>query len=82
MRMLAVVSAALLAGREPPRAAALFVAGALQEWLATGGDLARDYLRVTAPRGSHLQPQVLYERIITDEECCEQDALKPSCIQP
>ena len=65
--LLAEVAGALFAGEHPSREAALFVAAALTGWLAQGGDLTRDYLRVTAPRGSHDQPWRVYARLIDDE---------------
>jgi len=53
VRLLREVADALLAGRPPDRAAALFVGGAFDAWLTHGGALERDYLGVTPPRGSH-----------------------------
>jgi len=56
VRLLREVADALIGGRAPDRAAALFVGGALDAWLHGGGGLGaleRDYLRVTPPRGSH-----------------------------
>src|SRR5690349_11614652 len=54
--LLAEAARALLAGRRPPPAAALFLGGAIGAWLAQGGDLDKDFLRVRAPRGSHRRP--------------------------
>lgn len=48
--------------------AGLFVGSALQAWLRDGGDLARDYLRVAAPRGSQHTPQRLAAMLIADED--------------
>lgn len=59
VRLLREVADALIAGRAPGRAAALFVGGALDAWLRGGGGLGaleRDHLRVTPPRGSHRTP--------------------------
>lgn len=59
VRLLREVADALIAGRAPGRAAALFVGGALDAWLRGGGGLGaleRDYLHVTPPRGSHRTP--------------------------
>jgi len=59
VRMVRQVTQALLAGKKPPAEAGLFVGGALLKWLQAGGNLERDYLCISAPRGSHKTPQVL-----------------------
>lgn len=52
--LLGELAEALLAGKQPTRAAALFVGGALLAWLETDrGRLERDFFRVLEPR-SHL----------------------------
>ena len=61
------VATALFEDRLPSRPAALFLWAALSGWLRQGGKLERDYLRVTAPRGSHHRPDVLWRRLIDDE---------------
>jgi hypothetical protein len=53
---------ALMHGRLPDAPARLFLAGALWAWLQRGGSLEGDYLRVTAPAGSHHTPAVLWAR--------------------
>lgn len=54
---------ALLEGREPHREGATLLAAAVLGWLDSGdGDLARDYLRITAARGSHGTPAALWAR--------------------
>jgi hypothetical protein len=50
---------ALMRGELPSLEARLFLAGGGVSWLSEGGDLARDYWRVSAPRGSHRRPEVL-----------------------
>lgn len=62
VRLLAEVFEALLEGREPSRAAALFVGGAGLDWLREGGDLLRDHWRVKAPAGSHHTPPYLWQQ--------------------
>lgn len=65
VRMLAEVAEALLEGRLPARAAALFVAGAVRAWLEHGGRcgaLEREYLRVAAPRSSRHTASELWRR--------------------
>lgn len=59
VRLLREVADALMRGEAPSREASLFVAGALSGWLAQGGSLERDYLKVSAPRGSHDTAQQL-----------------------
>ena len=60
VRLLAEVFQALLDGRLPSRAAALFVAGGGLAWLENGGDLLRAYWKVAAPRASHHTPTRLW----------------------
>ena len=65
VRLLAEVAEALLAGRLPSRASALFVGGALLAWLAQGGRtgaLERDFFKVAAPRRSTLTAARLWAR--------------------
>jgi hypothetical protein len=67
VRLLGEFAASVLAGREPDRTAAVFVAGAVHAWLDRGGNLERDYLRVHE-RGSHRTPSAIWrERLIDDE---------------
>jgi len=47
---------ALVDGRMPSREAALLVGGGGLSWLSQGGDLLRDYWRISAPAGSHRTP--------------------------
>ena len=55
---------AVLEGRQPERADALFVASGLDAWLRGGGDLVRDYWHSRGPRGSHhSSPQAVARRI-------------------
>lgn len=51
--------AALLRGEMPSMEARMFLAGGGAAWLEEGGDIARDFWRVTAPRGSHRRPEVV-----------------------
>lgn len=53
---------ALLAGQLPPADARLFLAGAGRAWLEQGGRL-EDYLKVVAPKGSHLNPKNIWRRL-------------------
>lgn len=62
VRYVQEVAAALLDGRQPDRAAALFVASALGAWLAEGrrlGDLEKHYLRTCGDAGSHTTAQAI-----------------------
>ena len=62
VRLLREAADALMQGQLPPAAARLFVGGALLAWLREGGSLERQYLRVAAPKGSHLTPSALLRR--------------------
>lgn len=73
VRMLAEVSRAMLDGKTPSRAAALFVGGAIRAWLERGGDL-ENYLRIRR-RGSHVTPQRLLARLIGDDAEREEGAV-------
>ena len=59
IRLLAEFRSAVLEGRPPPAEAAMFLASALDGYLQHGGDLARDFLRITPPRGSHRTPRAI-----------------------
>lgn len=63
VELLAEVFRALIEGRQPSRAAALFVGGAGAAWLSQGGDLLRDYWRVAAPRSSHNTPTRVWREL-------------------
>jgi hypothetical protein len=60
IQMVGQAAEALLHGELPAAPARLFVAGALTAWLQRGGDLERDYFKVSAPAGSHRTPAALY----------------------
>jgi len=70
VHLLGEFAEAALSGREPSESSLLFLAGAVSAWLQNGGDLERDYLRVTAPAGSHHTPARLWcsSRGATDSE--------------
>lgn len=51
----------LLDGRLPDQEARLFVAGALRAWLELGGQLERDFFKVTKPQ-SHATPRALWRQ--------------------
>jgi hypothetical protein len=67
VRLLGEFAAAVLAGRQPDRASAVFVAGALHAWLERGGSLERDFLRVRE-RGSHRTPAAIWREALIDDE--------------
>lgn len=73
VKMLLESAEKLKDGSLPSRKACLFLGGALDAWLAEGGDLARDYLKIQAPRGSHRKAQVivaeLRDRATTASKC-------------
>jgi hypothetical protein len=62
VRLLGEAFEALLDGRTPSREAALFLGGAGMAWLQTGGDLARDYLKVVKPK-SHRTPTAIWREV-------------------
>ncbi|QIL81455.1 hypothetical protein G7047_17210 [Diaphorobacter sp. HDW4A] len=62
--LLAEAFRALMRGELPSREACLFMAGGGLSWLREGGDIARDYWRVSAPRGSHRKPEVLAREVV------------------
>lgn len=63
VRLLAECFSALLDNRMPSREAALFVAGGGLQWLEQGGDLVRDYWKVSARAGSHHTPSHLWRAL-------------------
>lgn len=65
--MLQEVARALLEDAPCSREAALFVAGAVDAYLRYGGNLARDYLRIVPPRGSHSTPAAIVRAAHRDE---------------
>jgi hypothetical protein len=67
VRLLGEFAQAVLAGREPDRAAAIFLAGALRAWLDRGGSLEGEYLRVHQ-RGSHRTPQDIWREVSSTDE--------------
>lgn len=81
VRLLGEAAQALLEGRMPSDKARLFLGGALVAWLARGGDLERDYLRVRQ-RGSHRTPSKLWAALIADEDSDEPEALGSASRQP
>jgi len=60
--MIGEVFEALRDGKPLSRAAAAFVGGAGMAWLEQGGDLARDYWKITL-RHSHNNPQAVWQRL-------------------
>ena len=63
IKLLGEFATATLAGKKPSRESVMFVAGAVSGWLANGGDLERDYLRVTGKAGSHCTAANLWQAI-------------------
>lgn len=63
VQLLAEAADALVAGRTPSRESALFLAAGVLSWLEHGGDLARDFWRVTRPK-SHHTPQFFYRQLM------------------
>ena len=68
VRLLQEAADALLEGSPVPRDAALFLGGGIAAWLAEGGSLDRDYLRVRAPQGSHDTPKQLAVQLRDDDD--------------
>lgn len=60
VRLLRAFALTLLEGKRPNREASLYVGGAIAAWLEQGGDLVGDYLKVSAPPGSHQTPQAIH----------------------
>jgi hypothetical protein len=67
LRLIGEAAQALIAGKLPRPEARLFLAGALLAWLRHGGRLERDYFQVIK-RHSKLTPNVLWDRIISDDD--------------
>jgi hypothetical protein len=62
VRLIGEAAQALLDGRAPGKAAALFLGGALAGWLREGGNLERDFFKVIRPK-SHDTVQRVWARI-------------------
>ncbi|MFT3804963.1 MAG: hypothetical protein QM766_27560 [Burkholderiaceae bacterium] len=60
---IAIVAACLSRGEPAPPALGRFVGRSLAQWLADGGDLARDHLKVAPVRGSRATPSALARRM-------------------
>jgi hypothetical protein len=69
---------ALLAGKLPDAPARLFVGGALMAWLQGGGDLSRDYFRITK-RASRRTATAIWREIQNGHH---DDARHPDESQP
>ena len=82
MALIAAVAEALLAGRMPPRDAAMFVDSALSAWLSGGGNLEKQYLRVSAKAGSHATASALWRALRDASSRGEQDADDPGSVEP
>lgn len=52
---------ALLNDQPPPKEARLFLGGALSAWLARGGDLSRDFLKVVIPKSHRTASRIFQE---------------------
>lgn len=61
VRLLAEAFQALLDGKLPTRQAGVYLGGAGLAWLEQGGNLERDFLKVTKPK-SHMTPARLWEQ--------------------
>jgi hypothetical protein len=59
--LLAEVAAALLNGALPSKEARMFVGGALSAWLAQGGDLSREFLKVVIPKSHRTASKIFQE---------------------
>lgn len=72
VRMIGRTARALMAGELPDDEARLFIASALSQWLASGGSLEADFLRVHR-RGSHLTPARIWREssLIADDDSDE-----------
>ena len=66
MRLLGEFSEAALSGKPLNKAGLLFIGGAIQAWLSQGGSLETDYLKVTAPAGSHHTPAYVWQTLCED----------------
>jgi hypothetical protein len=53
VRLIGEAARALVDGNMPDRDAALFLGGALLAWLESGGDLSRDFLKITKAKSRH-----------------------------
>ena len=61
--LLQELAGALIEGRTPSREAAMFVGSAISAWLAAGGNLERDFLKLRAQPGSHHTVQKLAAKL-------------------
>jgi len=83
VRAIGEVAAALLDGRLASRECALYVGGALASWLEQGGDLSRDFLKITKPK-SHNTPAAIWRELQAQAHADERqpegsaDTLAPS----
>jgi len=60
IRILARWSEAILGGRQPDPADAIFVASGINAWLQEGGSIARQFWRTSAPQGSNLTETMVW----------------------
>jgi len=66
--MIAEAATALLRGEVPSREASLFLGSALQEWLQTGGDPSKDFLRGVKPKSKHTASYIWKQMQVHREE--------------
>ena len=74
--LIAEAAAALLNDQLPSMESRVFVAGALSSWLQQGGDLTRDFLRVTKPQSKRTASRIFQE--IQRENFDHRDEGEPS----
>jgi hypothetical protein len=67
VRLLGEAAQALLDGRLPEPAARIFLASAISAWLARGGNLERDHLKVVKAK-SHHTPAAIWRQIVAHQD--------------
>ena len=84
--LLAAAAEALLKDELPGKEARLFLGSALSAWLAQGGDLARDYLRIVRAKShrtaSRIFQEIQRENSAHQDEGAESDAARESADDP
>jgi hypothetical protein len=80
--LLGRAASCLLRGEPLDSEAAAFLGSALSSWLADGGSLERDFLRVSGPAGSHRTPAWVWQQVCASSSRGEQDAALGGQIEP
>ena len=82
VKLLGAFAEAALSGKPPSHEGMLFVAGAIQAWLTNGGDLERDFLKVTGLPGSHHTAAFMWQQLSEGSSGGAQDLDDEDTISP